>query len=45
MLDIREKFVMEKVVNHWNRLCRAVVKSQSLEKLKNHVDVLLGDTV
>ena len=44
-LDIRKNFFNESVVKHWNRLPRKVVKSQSLEAFKRHVDVALRDTV
>jgi len=40
-LDIRKNFFSERVVMHWNRLPRAMVKSPSLEM----VDVVLKDMV
>jgi len=44
-LDIRRNVFTERMVRHWNRLPRAVVKSPSLEGFKNRVDVALQDMV
>ena len=44
-LDIRKNFCTERVVKHWNRVPRAVVKSPSLEGFKKRVDVALQDMV
>jgi len=44
-LDIGKNLFPERVVRPWPRLPREVVESPSLEGLKNHVDVALGDMV
>lgn len=45
LLQGRKKFFTERAVKHWNGWLREVVESQSLEVLKRHLEVALGDTV
>lgn len=42
-LDVRGHFFMERVIRHWKSLPMTLVKTLSLEVLKNGVDVALGD--
>ncbi|KFV98458.1 hypothetical protein N326_11958, partial [Eurypyga helias] len=44
-LDIRKKFFMERVVNHWNRLPIDVVDAPSLEVFKARLDEALSNLV
>ena len=44
-LDIRKEFFLERVVLHWCRLPRKVLKSLSPEVFKKRVDVALMDMV
>ena len=41
-LDIRRRFLTERVVGHWNRLPRAVVTAPNLSELKEHLDDALS---
>ena len=44
-LDIRRKFLTQRVVTHWNRLPKEVVNAPSLEVFKTRLDVALGSLV
>ncbi|KFP11666.1 hypothetical protein Z169_11640, partial [Egretta garzetta] len=44
-LDIRKKFFTMRVVKHWNRLSREVVKVPSLETFKARLDGALSNLI
>ncbi|KFV48485.1 hypothetical protein N341_06907, partial [Tyto alba] len=44
-LDIRKKFFTERVVKHWNRLCRKAVDASSLETFKVRLDGALSNLI
>ncbi|KFV19216.1 hypothetical protein N340_00880, partial [Tauraco erythrolophus] len=44
-LDIRKKFLTQRVVRHWHRLPREAVAAPSLEMFKARLDEALGNLV
>jgi len=42
-MDIRNNFLTERVVKHWNSLPREMVESSSLEEFQKHVDMAIQD--
>ncbi|KAJ7396511.1 hypothetical protein BTVI_144087 [Pitangus sulphuratus] len=44
-LDIRKRFLPQRVVGHWNRLPREVVTAPNLAEFKKHLDNTLGHMV
>ena len=44
-LDIRRRFLTQRVVTHWNRLPKEAVDAPSLEAFKARLDVALGSLV
>ena len=44
-LDIRRKFLTQRVVMHWNRLPKEAVDAPSLEAFKARLGVALGSLV
>jgi len=44
-LDIRKRLFTERVVGHWNRLPREVVRASRLSELTEHLDDALSHMV
>ena len=44
-MDIRRKFITQRVVKHWSRMSKEVVDIPSLEAFKARRDVALGSLV
>ncbi|KFV90539.1 hypothetical protein N326_11314, partial [Eurypyga helias] len=44
-LDTRKKFLLERVMRHWNRLPREAVDAPSLEVFKARLDEALSNLV
>ena len=44
-LDVGKRFLMERVIGHWNRLPRAVVTIPSLSEFKERLDDALSHMV
>ncbi|KFQ10487.1 hypothetical protein N329_11475, partial [Haliaeetus albicilla] len=44
-LNIRKRFLIERVVGHWNRLPGEVVTAPSLSEFKEHLDDAFSHTV
>ena len=44
-LNIMKNLFSERVVRYWNKWCRVVMKTQSLEVFKKRVDVTMSDMV
>ena len=42
-LNSRKHFFAVRVIKHWHRLPREAVESPSLEILKSHLDMILGN--
>jgi len=43
--DVRRKFFTMSAMNHWNRLCREVLETSSLETFKARLDRALNNLV
>lgn len=42
---MREIFFFKRVIKHWNKMLREVIKSPCLEVFKKHVDIALDNMV